>query len=386
MRKLFSLAALVVFAALAARAVCAQQQPPQNYVGTDGWRAYLNATAEESGGERVYAVRGEGNLHQAGAIPEEFAGHHVLVTAEARCERCGDGRLTGRPGLYGEMQGAGTSGARVYAYLTGQPSMSYPAEARGEWARLWGVFRVPTGTRKVSLVLQRGSRRGEADDGRVALFRSPAVYVFPSEDDARAFVRGANVLGSVASSEPGAAQAVAGRPCADLPLRGFEVGALRLGMSVGEALAVFPGVAEGTAPRAQVERARGADAHGFSQTVIDARRHTPAPGFEGVERYRLKFLDGRLFDIEAHYPSSWRDAAAFIQSHAGRLGLPPPERWEQVGGYGRFGKYLVCEGAELRFFANGSKRGVIGLIDLSAEQSLAERRGRKATLAERAPD
>lgn len=373
MRKLLPLVSLVSLFALSlltARAACAQQ-PPRNLMRADGWVAYRTGPPAGAAGEAPLTVSPGGHLYQDASVPEEFAGHYALLTAEARCESCTDERVTGRPSIDGYMMNAGTpEGGRIYAYLNGEPGMSYTKEARGGWARLSGVFRVAVGTRRVRLFLKPAARQGEADDGRVAQFRNAGVYVFPDEATARAFLGGANVAGSAATDAP-----VTTRPCTDLPVRTFEVGALRLGMSLEEALSVFPG--------SDAEGARRADRHGFAQLFIDARGHTPAPGFEAVQKYWLKFLDGRLFQVEAYFGGGYRDAGAFIGSLAGRLNLPPLERWEETGGYGRFGKYLICDGAELKFFANGSRKDYVNLIDLTAERLHAERRRESESLAQR---
>ena len=66
-------------------------------------------------------------------------------------------------------------------------TMRLAAKAPGEWGVVWGAFRIPPGTGSLRLVL--GQAAGSAPhDGSAAWFDDVGVFLFDSDEEARAAV------------------------------------------------------------------------------------------------------------------------------------------------------------------------------------------------------
>lgn len=157
------------------------------------WRAFGQASIEEVGGNRRFVVRNGGYFVQDAVLPEGAAGQYAVLVGSGSSERINsDGAITGLPHLSGYMLAPGRpDGGLVLAYLQGQ-RMRCTATFVGEWVKMWGVFKVPEGTRSVRFFLNQASRRGVPQNGSAARFDDLGLYLFPTEAEAESFAHSYN--------------------------------------------------------------------------------------------------------------------------------------------------------------------------------------------------
>lgn len=166
-------------------------QNPKADLEAQHWRAFGQATIEEAGGNRCFVVRNGGHFSQDVILPEGAAGQYAVFIGRGSSERINpDGAITGLPYLYGYMMAPGRpDGGRILAYLQGQRMLG-AATFAGEWVKMWGVFRVPEGTGRIRFFLNQASRRGVPHNGSAARFADLGLYVFRTEEEAKAFASG----------------------------------------------------------------------------------------------------------------------------------------------------------------------------------------------------
>jgi hypothetical protein len=168
-------------------------QPPVNLLHNpsaslsfDGWRADGDAQVEQIEGNPIFVVRNHGSFHQLVVLPGDSAGKFVVFLGLGSSERINsDGTITGLPYLYGLM--ANADGTRFLAHLQGQGMRATPVEPN-TWVKMWGVFRIPSGTAQVWFSLNQAERSGVPQNGSAARFDDLGFYLFSAEDDAKAFV------------------------------------------------------------------------------------------------------------------------------------------------------------------------------------------------------
>jgi hypothetical protein len=116
---------------------------------------------------------------------------------------------------------------------------------------------------------------------------------------------------------------------------------IRLGMTVNEALAVFPGAEKDEALRQTLSRVH----FGSSGFWIDPSKYGSKDKFVGVRSVSFGLLDGDLnsFSVEYNGPE-FRSSEQFVSRIVGPLNLPGIEFWKGGGGTGR----LNCEGFAVR--------------------------------------
>jgi hypothetical protein len=94
-----------------------------------------------------------------------------------------DGAITDLPYLYGTF--ARTE--RILGYLRGADTLARP-QFRDQWVTLSGIFPVPAGATRLSVQMSLAERQGTPHDGSAGRFDDLGVYLFASQEDARAFV------------------------------------------------------------------------------------------------------------------------------------------------------------------------------------------------------
>ncbi|MBN2205834.1 MAG: WD40 repeat domain-containing protein [Candidatus Aminicenantes bacterium] len=154
--------------------------------GTRDWQPDGEAAVDRTeDGDPYFSVRNGGSLRQVVDISGS-TGRTVLVIALAACERIGTGGdRTDLPLLSGEMASA-EDDRDLTARLTAK-TMLHAVRTPGEWGAVWGAYRIPPGTGSVRLYL--GQARGAAPhDGSAAWFDDVGVFLFDSDEEARAFV------------------------------------------------------------------------------------------------------------------------------------------------------------------------------------------------------
>ena len=192
---------LFLFALLATTSVRAQSvnllQNPNADLDTQFWRAMREATVEEIEGNHCFVVRNGGSFYQDVTLIQDATGQYAVLVGRGSAERINaDGAITGLPYLYGYMMSAAEpGGGRIHAHLQGQRMLG-SATSKDEWVKMWGIFRVPEGTGRIRFFLSQASRQGVPHNGSAARFDDLGLFLFPTEEAARAF------LGVSAEAQP----------------------------------------------------------------------------------------------------------------------------------------------------------------------------------------
>ena len=165
-------------------------QNPNADAEAQHWRATGQATVEAcAGGGPCFVVRNGGSFYQDVILPEDAAGRYAVLNGRGSSERINpDGAITGLPALYGYMfEQKGPNGGRVLDYLQGQNLLGSARNA-DEWVNMWGVFRVPEGTKMIRFFLNQAERGGVPHNGSAARFDDVGLYLFSTKEEAQAFV------------------------------------------------------------------------------------------------------------------------------------------------------------------------------------------------------
>ena len=341
--------------------------------GARHWRAFGKATIDEAAGS--FTVRDGGYFVQDVTLPGGMAGHYAVLIGRAASERIEPhGAVTGLPYLYGYMMNAGDpSGGRIYAYLQGQRMLS-SAKAENEWVYLWGIFQVPIGTERVRFFLKQAERKGVPHNDSAARFDDLGLHLFPTPEEARAFVESTTM--SVAPIPTPAGQRLPAGPQCTLA-QAPEIYGFRLGMSVEDVLALFPGSDGDAAVRRAVERSRAAERAVPTWLIIDPHKYSVGHRHKEVNKFALRVMDGKVLSIQVDFTGSqWGGVDEFISRHAAGMNLPAPGAWERVGGLGATSKYIICDGVEIRFYVapRGShNHDYISVVDTEKEKTPGER-------------
>jgi hypothetical protein len=76
--------------------------------------------------------------------------------------------------------------AAILANLSGQ-EMTSPPTANAVWVKQQGVFKVPEQARAIRIFLRSGCPKTASSATCVSHFRSPGIFLFSTEDEAKAF-------------------------------------------------------------------------------------------------------------------------------------------------------------------------------------------------------
>jgi hypothetical protein len=166
-------------------------QNPNAENGTNQWRAYGDAVvAQHPEGKWSFVVRYGGSFHQEVTLPEDAIGKYALLIGRAASERINpDGAITGLPSLYGYMMEVNEPPrSKIKAYLQGG-AMLCGATRENAWETVWGVFRVPPETGAIRFFLNQAERKGVPHNGSAARFNELGLYLFATEEEAKAFVK-----------------------------------------------------------------------------------------------------------------------------------------------------------------------------------------------------
>jgi hypothetical protein len=159
--------------------------------------------------------------------------------------------------------------------------------------------------------------------------------------------------------------------------QGPEIGGLRLGLTVDQVLALFPGSKEDAELRPAI--AKPPSPFGVSTFMIKPDRYATKAKFDGIREIVLTFLDGRVSGFSANYLSgNWKHVDEFVTKFTTGSNLPPVESWEAYPGLDTQQKSLKCDGFEVTLFAGGEALNVnhVKMQDLMAAQELKERRAK----------
>ncbi|MCX6579743.1 MAG: hypothetical protein NT166_06110 [Candidatus Aminicenantes bacterium] len=133
-----------------------------------------------------FVIRYSGMLWQDVPIPES-AGRWALLIAWTSSERINkDDDQTGLPYIYGCMLDRKDKN-RINTTLQGQ-QMLHAGRKANEWGIAWGVFQAPGDTGAIRFFMQQADG-GTAQNGSSARFDEPGVFLFDTEEEAKAFVK-----------------------------------------------------------------------------------------------------------------------------------------------------------------------------------------------------
>jgi hypothetical protein len=166
-------------------------QNPNAELGTQYWRPMRQAVEMTTGGNTCFVVRNKGYFYQDVSLPADAIGQYAVLIGRGSSERINDdGAITGLPYLYGYMMDQVTpKGGHILEYLQGQQMLS-SAKSKDEWVDMWGIFRVPEGTKTIRFFLNQAERRGVPQNNSAARFDNVGLYLFSTKEDAQAFVNG----------------------------------------------------------------------------------------------------------------------------------------------------------------------------------------------------
>lgn len=117
---------------------------------------------------------------------------------------------------------------------------------------------------------------------------------------------------------------------------------IRLGMTVNEVLAVFPGAEKNEAIRQRLSQPR----FGLVSANVNPSDYASKEKFAGVRSLDFSFLDGELNSFAILYNGpEWKTSDQFASKVGEAFNLPGVEFWKEAGS---FLKTLTCDGFAIR--------------------------------------
>lgn len=179
------------------------------------------------------------------------------------------------------------------------------------------------------------------------------------------------------------------KPICTLTLAGApDIKGLKLGMTSGQVLALFPGSDQDADLRARL--AAPPSEFGVSQFVIRPEKYGSKETFAGINQITFTLLDGRVSSLSAGYNGpEWPHVDKFVTKVTEGTNLPAIDAWEDYVGMESQLKLLKCVDFEIRVFAGGAGGNLnyVLMRDLAAAKKLKERRdkAREAATPETRP-
>jgi hypothetical protein len=191
-------------------------------------------------------------------------------------------------------------------------------------------------------------------------------------------------VGSAANPAP--SSAVPQEPACKLALAEAPVvNRIKLGMTVDEVLALFPGSkgdAEVTAALAKT------GTFGNRSLPITPSKYGNSPDFKNINRISFSLLDGRVSSFTINYNGpQWPDVDKFVDKFLEGRNLPATAQWEPYAGLETQMKTLTCTGFSIRVFSGGEggNQNYVLLKDIEADNKLKERRKKAQAQASPTP-
>jgi len=152
------------------------------------------------------------------------------------------------------------------------------------------------------------------------------------------------------------------------------IGGLKVGMSVDQVLALFPG-SKGDAEVSAAVAKRGPFGNG--SLLIEPSKYGSLANFKDISRVSISLLDSRVSSFTAYYNGpEWPHVDKFVEKFVGGKNLPSPDQWEPYPGMDTQMKTLTCTGFSIRLFigGEGGNQNYVLMKDVEADKTLKDRR------------
>ena len=149
---------------------------------------------------------------------------------------------------------------------------------------------------------------------------------------------------------------------------------VKLGMTVDEVLARFPGSKDDADVSAQLAR-RGQFGNG--SLLITPSKYGSSADFKDVNRLSFSLLDGRVSSLTINYNGpEWPHVDKFVEKFLEGRNLPDSAQWEPYAGLETQMKTLTCTGFSVQAFigGQGGNQNYVLLKDIEADKKLKDRR------------
>lgn len=156
-----------------------------------------------------------------------------------------------------------------------------------------------------------------------------------------------------------------------------DIGGLKLGMSIEQVLALFPGIKDNAEVRASLSGP--ASPFGDLSLIISPENYSPKKKFDRVSQIVVTFLDGRVSTLIVSYDGPmWEHVDGFVAKYSAETKLPAADSWDAFVGMDTQLKTLRCKDFEVSVFAGGNNVNInyVQLRDMTAQQKLKERKAR----------
>lgn len=157
-----------------------------------------------------------------------------------------------------------------------------------------------------------------------------------------------------------------------------DVVGLRLGMTVEQVLALFPGSREDNELRLSLSKPP--TQFGMTTFMIAPDKYTPKAKPSGIGQITVTLLDGRVSGLNVNYNGTeWKHVDQFVAKFSEGKNLPAPDAWEAYVGMDTQLKTLNCKDFELSVFAGGKNvqnMNYVQMRDASALKKLKERKAK----------
>jgi len=188
-----------------------------------------------------------------------------------------------------------------------------------------------------------------------------------------------------ASPASSVAQSEQKKDCSLTKAEAPVMGALKLGMTQEEVLAVFPGIKND--PELRPQLSRPPSRLGVSNFVIQAAKLDPKE-FAAFSHFTFNLLDGRVSSMNIGYNGPvYSKVDEFVTRFVEGTNLPPADQWQPYTGMDNQLKVLTCKDFEVRVFAGGQDGNLnyVLLTDLEADRRLKDRRAKARAQASPTP-
>jgi len=159
--------------------------------GLQSWRVFGNAAVSDCPGVgKCFSIFQDAFIFQDITAPENAVGMFAVLISFASIETNSGGPSggpLGHPYLHGYfMNSIDLKKAAILANLSGQ-EMSSPPVANAAWVKQYGVFKVTEQAGAIRIFLRSGCPKTAASAACVSHFRGPGIFLFSTEDEAKAF-------------------------------------------------------------------------------------------------------------------------------------------------------------------------------------------------------